>query len=218
LRGRVQADYADALRAKLALKRQHVLTGQPDRDGMIALLNAHFEQRDARSSDETMGSDGAVCWALDVENPIRAATIEAADESAAGIAWELPRRAFHHNQSFFVHDNEDHWQLRRLAWLSSLADDELWHVAEHTAPVDACLTWDPTATLEVYLRFERSKPAAQRELVHAMVEAMLDHDCWSVMIPSLGLLTIVHGRELNRGMACQLRVRDDDLPAPFELG
>ncbi|MCA9683474.1 MAG: hypothetical protein KC457_14840, partial [Myxococcales bacterium] len=77
-------------------------------------------------------------------------------ESASGIAWTAPRPSYIRNQSFFVSDNEEHWQLRRLAWLVSLSADELWQ-EDDAAPFDARLDFDPLATLEVYLRHERNK-------------------------------------------------------------
>ncbi|MCA9698106.1 MAG: hypothetical protein KC431_11325 [Myxococcales bacterium] len=47
---------------------------------------------------------------------------------------------------------------------------------------------------------------------------MLDHDCWSVHVPSLGLLTIVTSTErLGTPSECRLRAGDEDVPAPFEL-
>lgn len=216
--GRLPEDYAEILRAKLALKRTHLTEGAPDRAEMMALLEAHFVERDARPQTDGLGFDGAVCWALDVESPVVEAAREAASEASMGVGWEVPRAGAHRNQAFFFSDNEDQWQLRRLRWLSAAPEGALFHLEEGWAAPETRLDFNPEEALEAVLAEQRVLPAARRAPLVAEVLAMLDEGCWAVALADPPVLTIAHSRRPREvGAVVALRALDGDLPAPFEV-
>lgn len=216
--GRLPDDYAKILREKLALKRQHLTQGTPDRATMMALLDAHFVERDARPQSDGLGFDGAVCWALDVENSVAEATKEAASDAASGVGWDVRRSGCHRNQSFFWSDNEELWQTRRLTWLGSLPESTLWDFDEADAAPQTRLDFNPEAVLEAMLAKQRAVPLRGRVRVLAECQGMLDDDCWAVSLTQLAVLTTAHSRKrLGEPSVIELRVRDEDVPAPFEV-
>ena len=208
-------------REQLALKRGHVLHGSPDAAAMIALLNAHFEERDSRPDSESAPYDGALCWALDVESSALESAKETAFEAASytdgrGIR-RHPRPAFARLHREFYSENEQQWQLRRLGWLQTLPPEALWSAPESDAPPLARLDFDMAAFLADTLQAQRALPVAERTAFLGEVGSMLDHDgCWSLEVPVLGLVSIVYSpRRLDAPARYTVTVRDEDHPAPF---
>lgn len=216
--GHLPDDYAEVLRGKLSLKRQHLTQGTPDREAMMALLAAHFVERDARPKSDGLGFDGAVCWALDVESSVAEATREAASDASTGVGWDVRRAGCHRNQAFFWSDNEDLWQARRLTWLGSRLESILFHLDEADAAPETRLDFNPEAALEAMLAQQRALPVEERVPVLAEIQGMLDDDCWAVILVEPAVVTIAHSpKRQGEPSVVELRVRDENVPAPFDV-
>lgn len=186
------------LRPHLAAQRGHLSAGHPDAAEVRALLEAVWE-RDDLDEASTVG------FALDNGSP----AVEVARETANEAAQDAGMRARPGDGPalpvFFLSDNEQLWQARRLAWLRTLPPEALWQGDDH-APLNARLDFDPEATLGATL--ETTGPHAARVL------ALLDGDVWSVLLDAQGLCVPARAEgPLTEGQPCVVRVRDATLYA-----